>query len=47
MPGIALREDYNAAGLRTHARHASCPRENGGEKVGHSSGGIISLRAAE
>ncbi len=27
MPGIALREDYNAAGLRTHARRASCPRQ--------------------
>ncbi len=27
MPGISLRVDYNAAGLRTHARRASCPRQ--------------------
>ena len=27
MPGIAHREDYDAAGLRTHARRASCPRQ--------------------
>jgi hypothetical protein len=27
MPGIALREDYDAAGLRKHARRASDPRQ--------------------
>jgi transposase len=27
MPGIALREDYDVAGLRKHARRASGPRQ--------------------
>ena len=42
-----LKDPRFADGRALEPEPVFLPVENGGEKVGHSSGGIISLRAAE